>query len=188
MSEAVRRAPYSIVLLDEIEKAHPDVFNILLQVLDDGRITDSKGNVISFKNTIIIMTSNIGSQYLLKGNNEETRREVDLELKQHFKPELLNRIDEIVMFNSLDHEVVYQIIDKFIALLAKRLSEQKITVQVSQKAKEKIAQEGFDMTFGARPLKRFIQSHIETLIARNLISGVIQKVTLFLLIMLIITF
>lgn len=175
LSEAVRRAPYSIVLLDEIEKAHPDVFNILLQVLDDGRITDSKGNVISFKNTIIIMTSNIGSQYLLKGNNEETRREVDLELKQHFKPELLNRIDEIVMFNSLDHEVVYQIIDKFIALLAKRLSEQKITVQVSQKAKEKIAQEGFDMTFGARPLKRFIQSHIETLIARNLISGVIQK-------------
>lgn len=106
LTEAVRRAPYSIVLLDEIEKAHPDVFNILLQILDDGRLTDSKGNVVSFKNTIIIMTSNIGSQYLLQGNNEETRKEVDNELKMHFKPEFLNRIDEIVMFNSLDSSVV----------------------------------------------------------------------------------
>ena len=175
LSEAVRRAPYSIVLLDEIEKAHPEVFNILLQVLDDGRITDSKGNVVSFKNTIIIMTSNIGSQYLLQGNNEETQKQVEMELKQHFKPEFLNRIDETVMFNSLDHQVVYKIIDKFINQLSKRLQEQKITIHVSDNAKEEIAKEGFDLTFGARPLKRFIQGQIETLIAKELIKGHIQK-------------
>ncbi len=175
LSEAVRRAPYSIVLLDEIEKAHPEVFNILLQVLDDGRITDSKGNVVSFKNTIIIMTSNIGSQYLLQGYNEETRKEVEMELKQHFKPEFLNRIDETVMFNSLDNSVVYQIIDKFIRQLSKRLQEQKITIEVTQNAKEQIAKEGFDPTFGARPLKRFIQGYIETLVAKALIKGTIQK-------------
>ncbi len=175
LSEAIRRAPYSIVLLDEIEKAHPDVFNILLQVLDDGRITDSKGNVVSFKNTIIIMTSNIGSQYLLQGNNEETRRAVEAELKQYFKPEFLNRIDETVMFNSLDGHVVYQIIDKFITQLAERLSIQKISIQISDVAKQEIAQEGFDITFGARPLKRFIQAHIETLVAKAVIKGEIQK-------------
>lgn len=175
LSEAVRRAPYSIVLLDEIEKAHPEVFNILLQVLDDGRITDSKGNVVSFKNTIIIMTSNIGSQYLLQGNNEETRHEVENELKAHFKPEFLNRIDETVMFNSLDHSVVYQIIDKFIQQLSSRLDEQKVSIELTENAKQEIASEGFDPTFGARPLKRFIQSHIETLIAKALIQGTIQK-------------
>ena len=175
LTEAVRRAPYSIVLLDEIEKAHPEVFNVLLQVLDDGRITDSKGNVVSFKNTIIIMTSNIGSQYLLQGNNEETRHEVEMELKAHFKPEFLNRIDEIVMFNSLDNQVVYKIIDKFIAQLSKRLEQQNISVQVSEGAKEEIAREGFDPTFGARPLKRFIQGHIETLVAKEMIKGSIQK-------------
>lgn len=118
----------------------------MLQVLDDGRITDSKGNVVSFKNTIIIMTSNIGSQYLLQGNNEETRHEVEMELKAHFKPEFLNRIDEIVMFNSLDNQVVYKIIDKFIAQLSKRLEQQNISVQVSDGAKEEIAREGFDPT------------------------------------------
>ena len=175
LTEAVRRAPYSIVLLDEIEKAHPEVFNVLLQVLDDGRITDSKGNVVSFKNTIIIMTSNIGSQYLLQGNNEETRHEVEMELKAHFKPEFLNRIDEIVMFNSLDNQVVYKIIDKFIAQLSARLEQQNISVQVSDGAKEEIAREGFDPTFGARPLKRFIQGHIETLVAKDMIKGSIQK-------------
>lgn len=175
LSEAVRRAPYSIVLLDEIEKAHPEVFNILLQVLDDGRITDSKGNVVSFKNTIIIMTSNIGSQYLLQGNNEDTRREVENELKAHFKPEFLNRIDETVMFNSLDNSVVYQIIDKFIQQLSVRLDEQKVSITLTENAKQEIANEGFDPTFGARPLKRFIQSHIETLIAKALIQGSIQK-------------
>lgn len=161
--------------MDEIEKAHPEVFNVLLQVLDDGRITDSKGNVVSFKNTIIIMTSNIGSQYLLQGNNEETRHEVEMELKAHFKPEFLNRIDEIVMFNSLDNQVVYKIIDKFIAQLSKRLEQQNISVQVSDEAKEEIAREGFDPTFGARPLKRFIQGHIETLVAKEMIKGSIQK-------------
>lgn len=175
LSEAVRRAPYSIVLLDEIEKAHPDVFNILLQVLDDGRITDSKGNVVSFKNTIIIMTSNIGSEYLLEGNNEETRKAVEMQLKQHFKPEFLNRVDETVMFNSLDDTVVYQIIDKFINQLSHRLSEQKISITVSSQAKQEIAKEGFDATFGARPLKRYIQSHVETFVAKSLIEGRIQK-------------
>ncbi|MEG0591961.1 MAG: AAA family ATPase [Coprobacillus sp.] len=175
LSEAVRRAPYSIVLLDEVEKAHPEVFNVLLQVLDDGRITDSKGNVVSFKNTIIIMTSNIGSQYLLQGNNEETRKDVENELRHHFKPEFLNRIDETVMFNSLGNEIVYQIIDKFIAQLASRLENQKITISVLDNAKEEIAKEGFDPTFGARPLKRFIQSHIETLVAKAMIEGKVQK-------------
>ena len=175
LSEAVRRSPYSIVLLDEIEKAHPEVFNVLLQVLDDGRITDSKGNVVSFKNTIIIMTSNIGSQYLLEGNNEQTRQEVEMELKQHFKPEFLNRIDETVMFNSLDTTVVYQIIDKFISQLQSRLEDKKIVIEVSDNAKEEIAKEGFDPTFGARPLKRFIQGHIETLVAKQIIQGKIQK-------------
>ena len=174
LTEAVRRAPYSIVLLDEIEKAHPDVFNILLQILDDGRLTDSKGNVVSFKNTIIIMTSNIGSQYLLQGNNEETRKEVDNELKMHFKPEFLNRIDEIVMFNSLDSSVVYKIIDKFIHELEGRLEEKKITLEVTDVAENRIAQDAFDATFGARPIKRYIQSHIETMLAREIIKGTIH--------------
>ena len=175
LSEAVRRQPYSIVLLDEIEKAHPEVFNILLQVLDDGRITDSKGNVVSFKNTIIIMTSNIGSQYLLQGNNDETRKEVELELKSHFKPEFLNRIDETIMFNSLDQSVVYKIIDKFIDQLSERLKDKKITIELSENAKAEIAKEGFDPTFGARPLKRFIQAHIETMLAKEMIKGHIHK-------------
>ena len=174
LTEAVRRAPYSIVLFDEIEKAHPDVFNILLQILDDGRLTDSKGNVVSFKNTIIIMTSNIGSQYLLQGNNEETRKEVDNELKMHFKPEFLNRIDEIVMFNSLDSSVVYKIIDKFIHELEGRLEEKKITLEVTDAAENRIAQDAFDATFGARPIKRYIQSHIETMLAREIIKGTIH--------------
>lgn len=175
LTEAVRRAPYSIVLLDEIEKAHPEVFNILLQVLDDGRITDSKGNVVSFKNTIIIMTSNIGSQYLLKGNNAETRMQVQNDLKAHFKPEFLNRIDEIIMFNSLDNSIVYKIIDKFISQLSLRLKEKNIGISLSENAVKHIANEGFDPTFGARPLKRFIQSHIETLIATEIIKGHITK-------------
>ncbi|MCD7840066.1 MAG: AAA family ATPase [Erysipelotrichaceae bacterium] len=175
LSEAVRRAPYSIVLLDEIEKAHPEVFNILLQVLDDGRITDSKGNVVSFKNTIIIMTSNIGSQYLLQGNTPETRKSVEAELKAQFKPEFLNRIDEIIMFNSLDNQVVYQIIDKFTKQLTERLEHQKITLELTQNAKAQIAAEAFDPTFGARPIKRYIQSHIETALARAMIQGNIKK-------------
>ena len=175
LTEAVRRHPYSIVLLDEIEKAHVEVFNILLQVLDDGRITDSKGNLVSFKNTIIIMTSNIGSNYLLEGNNEDTRNAVDSELKAHFKPEFLNRIDEIVYFNSLDQNVVNKIIDKFIKQLSDRLSDKKIVISVSDRAKAVISEQGYDITFGARPLKRFIQSNIETLIAREMIKGTIKN-------------
>ena len=175
LTEAVRRHPYSIVLLDEIEKAHPEVFNILLQVLDDGRITDSKGNLVSFKNTIIIMTSNIGSNYLLEGNNSDTRAEVDNELKAHFKPEFLNHIDEIVYFSSLDQAVVNKIIDKFIKQLSDRLSDKKITITVSDRAKAVISEQGYDVTFGARPLKRFIQSRIETLVAREMIKGDIKN-------------
>ena len=175
LTEAVRRHPYSIVLLDEIEKAHPEVFNILLQVLDDGRITDSKGNLVSFKNTIIIMTSNIGSNYLLEGNNEETRAAIDNELKNHFKPEFLNRIDEIVYFNSLDQSVVNKIINKFINQLSHRLEDKKITINVTDHARAIISEYGYDVTFGARPLKRFIQSNIETLIAREMIKGTIKN-------------
>lgn len=174
LTEAVRRHPYSIVLLDEIEKAHPEVFNILLQVLDDGHITDSKGNVVSFKNTIIIMTSNIGSSHLLIGNNEATKQDVNKELKNHFKPEFLNRIDEIIMFNLLDDLVVYKIIDKFIKQLKNRLADKQIHISLSSNAKEVIAREGYDPTFGARPLKRYIQSNIETLIAKSMIQGTIS--------------
>ena len=175
LTEAVRRHPYSIVLLDEIEKAHPDVFNILLQVLDDGRITDSKGNTVSFKNTIIIMTSNIGSQYLLEGNNEENRQHVKEELKVHFKPEFLNRIDEIVMFNSLDSSVVRKIIDKFIGQLVHRLQDKKITISLTDQAYQMIQEEGFDPIYGARPLKRFIQSQIETKLAKEIIKGTVHQ-------------
>lgn len=174
LSEAVRRHPYSIVLLDEIEKAHPEVFNILLQILDDGRITDSKGKIVSFKNTIIIMTSNIGSNYLLEGNNEETKKEVYSELKAHFKPEFLNRIDETILFNSLDKRVISKVIDKFINQLSKRLQEHHITIEVSNEAKDIIAEEGYDPTFGARPLKRYIQSSIETMVAKEMIKGTIK--------------
>ena len=173
LTEAVRRHPYSIVLLDEIEKAHPDV--ILLQVLDDGRITDSKGNTVSFKNTIIIMTSNIGSQYLLEGNNEENRKLVKEELKAHFKPEFLNRIDEIVMFNSLDSSVVRKIIDKFIGQLVHRLQDKKITISLTDQAYRMIQEEGFDPIYGARPLKRFIQSQIETKLAKEIIKGTVHQ-------------
>ena len=171
LSEAVRRNPYCIVLLDEIEKAHPDVFNILLQVLDDGRITDSKGNVINFKNTIIIMTSNIGSNYLLNGNTAENRELVMNELKAHFKPEFLNRVDEIVMFNSLDDRVVYQIIDKFMRELSARLKKQNISISLTDQAKQFIADNGFEPIYGARPLKRFIQKHVETMVARAILEG-----------------
>ena len=174
LTEAVRRKPYSIVLLDEIEKAHPDVFNILLQVLDDGRLTDSQGRIVDFKNTIIIMTSNIGSEHLLEGNDEETRKEVFGELKNHFKPEFLNRIDDIVYFNSLDNSVVAKIAMKFLSELERRLSKNEITIHVDDKAMEQIVALGFDKIYGARPLKRFIQKEIETPLARNIIAGNIE--------------
>ena len=175
LTEAVRRKPYSIVLLDEIEKAHPDVFNILLQVLDDGRLTDSKGRVVDFKNTILIMTSNIGSQYLLEGNNKSTQAAVSDELKSHFKPEFLNRIDDIVYFNSLDESVVKKIAMKFIAELEKRLSKQQIELEITDNALKEVISQGFDRIYGARPLKRYIQKEIETPLAREIIKGTIKE-------------
>ena len=168
LTEAVRRKPYSIVLLDEIEKAHPDVFNILLQVLDEGRLTDSKGVVVDFKNTIIIMTSNLGSEYLLS-NDKDAKEKVDQVLRRTFKPEFINRIDEIIYFNKLSPEVIEKVYDKFIGLLNKRLMNGGKKLEISEKAKEQIIKEGYDEEFGARPLKRYIQKNIESLIARDLL-------------------
>ena len=175
LTEAVRRKPYSIVLLDEIEKAHPDVFNILLQVLDDGRLTDSQGRVVDFKNTILIMTSNIGSAYLLEGNTDENRQKVKEELKAHFKPEFLNRIDDIVFFNSLSNDLVQKITLKFIHELEERLVNKEIHLELSKDALVSICKNGFDPIYGARPLKRFIQKEIETPLARKIIEGSIQE-------------
>lgn len=173
LTEAVRRKPYSIVLLDEVEKAHPEVFNILLQILDDGRITDSQGRTVDFKNTIIIMTSNIGSEYLLD-NNEESYNKVIQALKSKFKPELINRIDEVITFNPLDESVILSIVDKFIDELRERLSEQNINITINDEAKHLIAEAGYDSVYGARPLKRYIQRNLETLIAKKIITGQIK--------------
>ena len=175
LTEAVRRKPYSIVLLDEIEKAHPDVFNVLLQVLDDGRLTDSLGRVVDFKNTILIMTSNIGSEYLLNGVNQENYQLVEKELKNHFKPEFLNRIDDIVFFNPLSKEVVNKIVLKFIKELEFRLSKLQINISLTPKALGVIVEQGFDPIYGARPIKRFIQKEIETPLSKEIIAGKIQK-------------
>lgn len=177
LTEAIRRKPYSIILLDEIEKAHPDVFNILLQVLDDGRLTDSKGRLVDFKNTILIMTSNIGSDYLLNGNNETNREKVMIELKNHFKPEFLNRIDDIVYFNSLSEDLIGKIALKFISELENRLSKKKIKISLTNNALKAISKNGFDRIYGARPLKRFIQKEIETPIAKGIINGSIKENT-----------
>ena len=178
LTEAVRRKPYSIVLLDEIEKAHPDVFNILLQVLDDGRLTDSHGRVVDFKNTILIMTSNIGSEYLLDGNTKENQKKVENELKNHFKPEFINRVDDIIYFNSLGEEVIKKIVNKFIKELEERLSKLQISINISDRALTEIVNEGFDKIYGARPLKRFIQKEIETPLAREIIKGTIKEKSL----------
>ena len=172
LTEAIRRKPYSIVLLDEIEKAHPDVFNILLQILDDGRITDSHGRTVDFKNTIIIMTSNIGSQILLEeANFEVAKKQVEGILRDYFKPELLNRIDEIITFNPLSQAIIFQIVDKFIELLNKRLRDDRIVIKLTEAAHEFVAEQGFDAVYGARPLKRFIQRTIETKVAHAIIAG-----------------
>ena len=170
LTEAVRRNPYSIVLFDEIEKAHKDVFNILLQILDDGRITDSQGRTVDFKNTIIIMTSNLGSEFILN-NDDDSHEKVMSELRRTFRPEFLNRIDEIIMFNSLSKEVVYEILDKIIAEITERLSDKKIKIVVSDKAKKFIIESSYDENYGARPIKRFVSRNIETLIAKSIISG-----------------
>lgn len=175
LTEAVRRKPYSIVLLDEIEKAHPDVFNILLQILDDGRLTDSKGRVVDFKNTIIIMTSNLGSEFLLEGNTEKQREQVQALLKTKFKPEFLNRIDEIIMFNSLSESVIKEIVKKFLNILKNRLASKEIELTYTDKVVDKIKEDSYDPIYGARPIRRYIQTHLETDIATKIISGEIIK-------------
>ena len=170
LTEAVRRNPYSIVLFDEIEKAHPDVFNILLQILDDGRITDSQGRLIDFKNTIIIMTSNLGSDIIL--NNEDNSKElVNNLLKTTFRPELINRIDEIITFNSLDMNVIYEVLDRIISDLNDRLSNKHLTIKLSDEASKFIIDNSYTKEFGARPIKRFVTKNIETLLATEIIEG-----------------
>lgn len=180
LTEAVRRNPYSIVLFDEIEKAHPDVFNVLLQVLDDGRVTDSKGVTVDFKNTIIIMTSNLGSQYAFENISNDERREKYLnEVKRHFKPEFINRIDEIVVFNALDESAFVQIARKFKNELSHRLAERDIQLEVTDAVYQRIAKMGVDPVFGARPMKRYIQRQIETQIAKKIIeTGTIKDATI----------
>lgn len=177
LTEAVRRKPYSVILLDEIEKAHHDVFNILLQVLDDGRLTDSHGRTVDFKNTIIIMTSNIGSPYLLEGVSEtgeirsDIRNRVMSELRAHFRPEFLNRVDEIVLFKPLRFSEIKEIIELQLNEIRKRLEDRMITIELTDKAKEFIAHEAYDPVYGARPLKRYLQRHVETPLARKIIAG-----------------
>jgi ATP-dependent Clp protease ATP-binding subunit ClpB len=176
LTEAVRRKPYAVILFDEIEKAHPDVFNVLLQVLDDGRITDAQGRTVDFKNTVIIMTSNIGSRLLLEGVSGDSipdgvREGVLAELRRSFRPEFLNRIDETILFKPLTLEEITIIVDLLLADLNKRLADRRVTVVLDPKAKEWAAEKGYDPVFGARPLKRFLQRQIETKLARALISG-----------------
>ena len=176
LTEAVRRKPYCVILFDEIEKAHADVFNVLLQILDDGRVTDSQGRTVDFKNTVIIMTSNIGSHYLLEGISgdaeisESARSSVMRDLRGHFRPEFLNRIDEIVLFKPLSLSEITSIVGLLIADVTKRLAERNIKLEVSQDAKEFIANSGYDPVYGARPLKRYIQRELETRIGRAIIS------------------
>ena len=177
LTEAVRRKPYSVVLFDEVEKAHPDVFNILLQILDDGRITDSQGRTVDFKNTIIILTSNLGSQYLLDGIGPDgeitadAREHVQGELRRAFRPEFLNRLDEILMFRPLTRDNLSHIIDNLVAGLRSRLADRTLNLEMTDAAKALIIQNGYDPAYGARPLKRYLQSHAETLIARTILSG-----------------
>lgn len=173
LTEAVRRNPYSIVLFDEIEKAHPDVFNILLQILDDGRITDSTGKLIDFKNTIIIMTSNLGSEYILE-NNEDSKAKVMESLKRTFRPEFINRIDEIIMFNSLNKDVIYHILDKIINETEQRLKNINLKLELTNEAKELIINESFEEAYGARPIKRYVTHNIESLIADKIIKDEIK--------------
>ena len=178
LTEAVRRKPYSVVLFDEIEKAHPDVFNILLQVLDDGRITDSQGRTVDFKNTIIILTSNLGSPYILEGIDEETgeisndaKEQVNNLLKTHFRPEFLNRLDEIVFYKPLTRAETKKIVDLLLNGLKARLGEKELSLEITEAAKEFIVNSGYDAVYGARPLKRYIQANVETLIAKKIIAG-----------------
>ena len=177
LTEAVRRKPYSVVLFDEIEKAHPDVFNVLLQVLDDGRITDSQGRTVDFKNTILMMTSNIGSPYLLDGIDEngeikpEAQSQVMDDLRGHFRPEFLNRLDEIIMFKPLTKSNIGKIVDLMVGELDKRLADQELSLELTDAAKDQVIENGYDPVYGARPLKRYLQKYVETLAARKILSG-----------------
>lgn len=177
LTEAVRRKPYSVVLFDEVEKAHPDVFHILLQVLDDGRITDSQGRTVDFKNTILIMTSNIGSAYLLEGIDEagnlkpESEQAAREELHMHFRPEFLNRLDEVILFKPLTKEMIYDIIDLLMKDVNERLKEKEISIRLTPNAKQSIVEGGYDPNYGARPLKRYLQKHVETLAAKMMLKG-----------------
>jgi len=172
LTEAVRRKPYSVVLFDEVEKAHPDVFNVLLQVLDDGRITDSQGRTVDFKNTILIMTSNIGAHYLLEGIEEDGTIKTEAEemvmndLRSHFRPEFLNRLDEMILFKPLTKKDVGGIIHLIIADLNERLSDRELRIELTDKAGSFIVENGYDPVYGARPLKRYIQKYVETLAAK----------------------
>ena len=177
LTEAVRRHPYSVVLFDEVEKAHPDVFNVLLQVLDDGRITDSQGRTVDFKNTIIILTSNLGSQYILEGIgengsiSEEARNQVHALLRKQFRPEFLNRLDEIVFYKPLQRSEIDQIVNLQMEDLRRRLADKELDVTLTDRARDYVVDQAFDPAYGARPLKRFLQSKVETLIARKMIAG-----------------
>jgi ATP-dependent Clp protease ATP-binding subunit ClpB len=181
LTEAVRRKPYCVLLLDEIEKAHHDVFNILLQILEDGRLTDSHGRTVNFKNTIVIMTSNIGSQYLLEGIDQDghisetARKQVMDALRAHFRPEFLNRIDETVLFKPLSLTEITGVVELLAKELRTRLAEQGITLEISKEAEEYIAKAGYDPVYGARPLKRYIQQHLETPLSRKIIAGELSE-------------
>ncbi len=181
LTEAVRRKPYSVVLFDEIEKAHPDVFNIMLQVLDDGRVTDSQGRTIDFKNTIIIMTSNLGSEFLLNGIADdgsimpESVEQVNALLRGSFRPEFLNRLDEIIMFKPLTKDDIVFIVDLQVKELNERLSDKEIKVSILPEAKQFIVDNGYDPVYGARPLKRYIQKNVETLVARTILEGKVSE-------------
>ncbi|MEW6500041.1 MAG: AAA family ATPase, partial [Thermodesulfobacteriota bacterium] len=178
LTEAVRRRPYSVVLFDEIEKAHPDVFNVLLQILDDGRLTDGQGRTVDFKNTILIMTSNLGSQLIMEmgeTRREEMRQRVDELLHSQFRPEFLNRIDEIIIFHALGREHLARIVDIQTELLTKRLAEQKYTIELTPQAKEFLIEVGYDPQFGARPLKRAIQRHVQDQLAMRILSGAFSE-------------
>ena len=177
LTEAVRRKPYAVVLFDEVEKAHPDVFNVMLQILDDGRITDSKGNTVDFKNTILIMTSNIGSQHLLEGIGEDgeflpsTEEQVMGELRNYFRPEFLNRLDETILFKPLSQKEIGSIVELLLADLNRRLADKELKVELTEEAKKRVIEQGYDSIYGARPLKRYLQKHVETLVARRILQG-----------------
>ncbi len=176
LTEAVRRKPYSVVLFDEIEKAHHDVFNVLLQVLDDGRITDGQGRTVDFKNTVIIMTSNIGSQFIMEEESPANRSRLVMDaLRQHFRPEFLNRVDEVIIFDRLSDDDLKKIVEIQLIRLTKRLEQQKITLELSDRAKSLIAREGYDPVYGARPLKRAIQREILDPLSLQILEGKVHE-------------